>query len=42
MEPSAVDIEIRSLCRHENDEEGITLLLCIINWLQRNLQKGEK
>lgn len=41
LTPPAVDIEIRSLCRHENDDDGITLLHCIIDWLQRNLQKGE-
>ena len=41
LTPPAVDIELRSLCRHENDEEGIMLLLCVIDWLQRNLVKGE-
>lgn len=41
LTPPAVDIELRSLCRHENDDDGIRLLLCIIDWLQDNLVKGE-
>jgi hypothetical protein len=41
LTPPAVDIELRSLCRHDDDDDGILLLLCIIDWLQRNLITGE-
>ena len=41
LTPPAVDIELRSLCRHDDDDDGILLLLCIIDWLQRNLVTGE-
>ena len=34
----AVDVEIRSLCMYEGDEEGVMLLRCLLHWFKVNLR----
>ena len=40
LPPPAVDVEIRSLCTHDEDAEGIELLRCLLAWLTRELGTG--
>lgn len=40
LPPPAVDVEIRSLCTHDEDAEGIELLRCLLAWLTKELETG--
>jgi hypothetical protein len=41
LPPPAVDLELRALCTHEGDEEGIQLLHALLLWLTRNAACGD-
>ncbi len=40
LAPPAVDLEIRALCSHQDDEEGVVLLRTWISWLESAIQSG--
>ena len=40
LAPPAVDVELRALCTHEEDEEGLSLLRCLLAWFARKLRTG--
>lgn len=37
---SAVDVEFRSLCKHEDDEVGIRLVRYLVCWIKNELKTG--
>lgn len=39
--PPAIDAEMRSICLHESDEEGIQYLLMLVQWFVKELSTGE-
>ena len=39
--PSAIDVEFRSLCTHEDDEEGMELLHLMLVSLTNNMKTGQ-
>ena len=39
--PPAIDAEMRSICLHEGDEEGIQYLHMILQWFSKELETGE-
>ncbi len=39
--PSAVDVEMRSLCLSDDDEEGVELLERLIKWFEREFDRGD-
>jgi hypothetical protein len=41
LPPPAVDLEFRSLCTYEEDEEGIELLRQLLQWLTAHITTGE-
>ena len=41
LPPPAVDLEIRALCTHEEDEEGKLLLQHLLHWLTKHIASGE-
>jgi U3 small nucleolar RNA-associated protein 21 len=40
LPPPAVDIELRALCAHDEDQEGLSLLRCLLAWFARKLKTG--
>ena len=38
--PPAIDAEMRSICLHDSDEEGIEHLTTLLVWFARELQRG--
>lgn len=40
LAPPAVDVELRALCTHAQDTQGISYLVCFIAWLSSQLAKG--
>jgi hypothetical protein len=40
LAPPAVDLEMRALCTHEEDEEGRGLLALLLRWLARHIGTG--
>jgi hypothetical protein len=41
LPPPAVDLEIRALCSHEGDEEGVALLRYWLGWLRERIDVGD-
>ena len=41
LPPPAVDLELRALCPHEEDAEGLDLLSQLLQWLARHIATGE-
>ncbi len=37
LAPPAVDVELRALCTHGEDEEGLKLLHCLLSWLAQRI-----
>ena len=35
-----MDVELRALCAHKDDEEGLSLLRCLFAWFARKLRSG--
>eukprot|EP00606_Chrysophyceae_sp_TOSAG23-5_P000671 GSChrysophyteH2.ASY1.ANO1.1331.1 assembled CDS len=40
LAPPAVDLELRALCTHGEDEEGLKLLHCLLSWLAHCMRSG--
>jgi hypothetical protein len=40
LPPPAIDLEFRSLCTNENDEDGVLLLRCLLVWLAYQIETG--
>ena len=40
LPPPAVDLELRALCTHGKDEEGLQLLHCLISWFTERFKTG--
>jgi hypothetical protein len=40
LPPPAVDLELRALCTHDEDEEGLTLLRVLLAWFADRLGSG--
>ena len=40
LPPPAVDLELRALCTHVEDEEGLALLHCLLEWMTRCIRTG--
>jgi len=40
LPPPAVDLELRALCTHVTDEEGLALLHCLLEWETRCIRTG--
>ena len=40
LAPPAVDLELRSLCSHDKDEEGLQLLHCLLMWITERFRTG--
>lgn len=40
LPPPAVDVELRALCTHQEDEEGLTLLRFLLSWFCQRMASG--
>lgn len=40
LAPPAVDLELRALCTHAEDAEGVDLLVRLLRWLARRIATG--
>ena len=40
LPPPAVDLELRALCTHGKDEEGLQLLHCLLAWITERFKTG--
>ena len=40
LPPPAVDVELRALCTHQEDEEGLSLLRFLLSWFCRRVSSG--